>query len=120
MATVYVGGVADVVTTTAERTVYETVPVPGLASLPAPQAHLSWFREDSSYYRLQLTSGPAVAGAAPTGDVVGLIRTNEGVLTAEAVWDAPFPFASEEAAKAWYASAEGRQLRALLLSVRAS
>ena len=116
MATVYVGAIGDVVAGNVERTVYETLPVPGLASLPAPQAHLSWYREDSSAYRLQLTSGPAAAGA----ETVGLIRTHEGVLSAEVVWDAPQPFASEEAAKAWYASDEGRQLRALLLSLRAS
>lgn len=116
MAAVYVGAIGDVVASDVERTVYETVPVPGLASLPAPQPHLSWYREDSSVYRLQLTSGAAAADS----DVVGLIRSNEGVMSAEVVWDVPQPFASEDAAKAWYASDEGRQVRALLLSLRAS
>ncbi|WP_077490726.1 hypothetical protein [Sinomonas mesophila] len=121
MATVYIGGLADMVAGGGSRTVYESVPVPGLASLPAPQAHVSWFREgdgDSALYHLRLTAGTPAATPDPATERV--VQTHEGVLGAEAVWDVPRPFASEEAAKAWYDSDEGRQLRALLLSLRAS
>lgn len=118
MATVYIGQVTDAVTTPAVRTVYESTPVPGLAALPAPAAHVSWYRDDSggaSAYRLHLTAGPAAAGEGMSLD--GIIRAGGGVLVAEVVWDSPTPFASEEAAEAWYASQEGQQVRALLTSI---
>ena len=120
MATVYIGAVADVVASNVERTVYETVPVPGLASLPAPQAHLSWYREDASMYWLQITAGPAVSGPSTPGAPGGLSRPHAGGVAAPVVGPPPQRSAAAVVGKAWYASDEGRQLRALLLSLRAS
>lgn len=123
MATVYVGAIGDEVGQSGTRTVYESIPVPGLAGFPAPAPHASFFRAESggvSHYTLALTAGATQSGeAAPMQAPSGLIQTGTGVMTAEAVWDSPTPFSSEDAAKAWYASAEGRAVRGILLSLRA-
>jgi hypothetical protein len=118
MATVYIGQVTDAVTTPVVRTVYESTPVPGLAALPAPAAHASWYRDDAGgvpAYRLHLTAGPAASGEGMSLD--GIIRAGADVLVAEVVWDSPTPFASDAAAQAWYASREGQQVKAVLTSI---
>lgn len=123
MATVFIGGTGDVVSQAGPRTVYESAGVPGLAGLPGEPAHASFYRVGNgaaSQYVLGLTAGAVASGEnAPGSAPTGLIQTGSGVLAAEAVWDSPAPFASDHAARAWYASDEGRAVRALLLSIRA-
>lgn len=116
-ATVYSGQIADGVTSPVTRTVFESVPVPGLQGQPAPAAQYSFYVDrvnEIATYRMHLTAGAPVPGAEMTLD--GIIRTAQGVLVAD-VHFIEKPFASDDAAKAWLASAEGQALKALLLSL---
>ncbi|MDQ0823605.1 hypothetical protein QFZ79_001350 [Arthrobacter sp. V4I6] len=116
-ATVYSGQIADGVTSPVTRTVFESVPVPGLQGQPAPAARYSFYVDrvnDLATYRMHLTAGAPIPGAEMALD--GIIRTAHGVLVAD-VHFIEKPFASDAAAKSWLAGAEGQALKALLLSV---
>jgi hypothetical protein len=116
-ATVYSGHIADGVTHPVTRDVFETQPVPGLQQQSAPVAHYSFYAdrmEDNSVYRMHLTAGAPPSGADLAQD--GIIRVGKDVLVAE-VQFIEKPFASDAAAKAWLAGAEGQALKALLLSI---
>ena len=116
-ATVYYGQVADAVSHPVTRTVFESEPVPGLGQQPAPAAHYSFYvdrMDGNPTYRMHLT-----AGAPPAGEdsrVEGIIRVGEKVLVAD-VRFIDKPFSSDEAAKSWLEGAEGKALKALLLSM---
>lgn len=116
-ATIYSGHIADGVTHPVTRDVFETRPVPGLQQQPAPVAHYSFYAdrmEDNSVYRMHLTAGAPPSGADLAQD--GIIRVGKDVLVAEVEFIEK-PFASDAAAKAWLAGAEGQALKALLLSI---
>ena len=116
-ATIYSGHIADGVTHPVTRDVFETQAVPGLKQQPAPVAHYSFYAdrmEDNSVYRMHLTAGAPPSGADMAQD--GIIRVGKDVLVAE-VQFIEKPFASDAAAKAWLAGAEGQALKALLLSI---
>lgn len=116
-ATIYSGHIADGVTHPVTRDVFETQVVPGLKEQPAPVAHYSFYAdrmEDNSVYRMHLTAGAPPSGADLALD--GIIRVGQDVLVAE-VQFIEKPFASDAAAKAWLAGAEGQALKALLLSI---
>jgi hypothetical protein len=116
-ATIYSGHIADGVTHPVTRDVFETQVVPGLKEHPAPVAHYSFYAdrmEDNSVYRMHLTAGAPPSGADLALD--GIIRVGQDVLVAE-VQFIEKPFASDAAAKAWLAGAEGQALKALLLSI---
>ncbi len=60
-----------------------------------------------------LTAGLPVS---PDGQVQnGLIMLGNRVLTADVLFDGP-PFASDDAAKHWYWGADGKTLKAILMS----
>ena len=62
-ATVYTGQIADGVTSPVTRTMFESVPVPGLQDQPAPTAHYSFYVDrvnDIAKYRMHLTAGEPV------------------------------------------------------------
>jgi hypothetical protein len=113
---IYTGEIADVVATSAARTVLETDPVPGLVGQAVPTPHSSFFVDrsgDAAQYRMGLTPGLPVS---PDGKVQdGLIMLGSRVLTADVVFDGP-PFENDDAAKAWYWGAEGKTPKALLMS----
>ena len=113
---IYTGEIADVVATSAVRTVLETDPVPGLVGQSVPTPHSSFFVDrsgDAAQYRMGLTPGLPVS---PDGKVQdGLIMLGSRVLTADVVFDGP-PFPDDDAAKAWYWGPEGATLKALLMS----
>ena len=116
-ATIYSGHIADGVTHPVTRDVFETQVVPGLKEQPAPVAHYSFYAdrmEDNSVYRMHLTAGAPPSGADLALD--GIIRVGQDVLVAE-VQFIEKPFASDAAAKAWLAGAEGQALKTLLLSI---
>ncbi|MCU1522998.1 MAG: hypothetical protein JWN19_3383 [Arthrobacter sp.] len=116
-ATVYSGQIADGVTNPVTRTVFESVPVPGLQGQPSPAAQFSFYVDrvnEIATYRMHLTAGAPIPGAEMALD--GIIRTAQGVLVAD-VHFIEKPFANDEAAKSWLAGAEGQALRALLLSL---
>jgi hypothetical protein len=115
--TVYSGQIADGVSHPVRRTVFESEPVTGLSRQPAPAAHYAFYvdrMDGNPTYRMHLT-----AGAPPAGDsarIDGIVRIGKEVLVAD-VRFVEKPFASDDAAKAWLAGAEGKALKALLLSV---
>ena len=116
-ATIYAGEIADGVASPVTRTVFESVPVPGLQGQPEPAAHYSFYVDrvnDLANYRMHLTPGVPIAGAEMR--LGGIIRTGDRILIADVEF-VDNPFASDEAAKAWLASAEGQALKALLLSM---
>ncbi|WP_457973283.1 hypothetical protein [Arthrobacter sp. D1-17] len=116
-AMIYSGHIADGVAHPVTRDVFETQPVPGLQQQPAPVAHYSFYAdrmEDASVYRMHLTAGAPPSGADLAQD--GIIRVGKDVLVAE-VQFIEKPFASDAAARAWLAGAEGQALKALLLSI---
>ena len=116
-ATVYSGRIADGVSHPVTRTVYESAPVPGLASQPAPAAHYGFYvdRMDSNAtYRMHLAAGAPKSGQGSALD--GIIRAGDGVILADVKFIEK-PFANDAAAKSWLAGAEGQALKALLLSI---
>ncbi|KRE56858.1 hypothetical protein ASG92_23790 [Arthrobacter sp. Soil736] len=115
--TVYSGLIADGVTHPVTRTVFESAPVPGLQEQPAPAAHYSFYvdrMDNNPAYRMHLAAGAPAAGKGMALD--GIIRIGKEVLVADAQFIEK-PFASDAAAKAWLASAEGQAIKSLLLSV---
>lgn len=116
-ATIYAGKVADGVSFPVARTVFESAPVPGLGQETAPAAHYAFYvdrMDGRPTYRMHLTAGAPEPGDGSALD--GIIRVGEGVLVAEVKF-IDNPFESDAAAKAWLAGAEGRSLKALLLSI---
>ncbi|MEV8085560.1 hypothetical protein [Pseudarthrobacter oxydans] len=113
---IYTGQIADVVASSAARTVLETDPVPGLVGQSFPTPHSSFFVDrsgDAATYRMGLTPGLPVS---PDGEVRdGLVMLGDRVLTADVVFTGQ-PFANDEEAKAWYWGTEGQALKALLMS----
>ncbi|MCU1566195.1 MAG: hypothetical protein JWQ56_1132 [Pseudarthrobacter sp.] len=113
---IYTGEIADVVAGSGSRTVLETDPVPGLIGHSVPTPHSSFFvdrNDGTATYRMGLTPGLPVS---PDGKVQnGLIMLGSRILTADVVFTGA-PFANDEAAKEWYWGAEGRTLKALLMS----
>ena len=65
-------------------------------------------------YRMHLTAGAPQPGDGSALD--GIIRVGDGVLVAEVKF-IDNPFESDAAAKTWLSGAEGRSLKALLLSI---
>jgi hypothetical protein len=114
--TIYTGEIADIVAGTGARTVLETDPVLGLRGHAVPTPHSSFFVDRSggaAQYRMGLTAGLPVS---PDGQVQnGLIMLGNRVLTADVLFDGP-PFASDDAAKDWYWGADGKTLKAILMS----
>jgi len=113
---IYYGQIADVVAGSANRTVIETDPVPGLRDHSVPTPHSSFFVDRSggaARYRMELTAGLPVS---PDGQVrEGPVLLGGRVLSANVLFD-PQPFANDEAAKAWYCGPEGQPLKAVLVS----
>jgi len=113
---IYYGQIADVVAGSANRTVIETDPVPGLRDHSVPTPHSSFFVDRSggaARYRMELTAGLPVS---PDGQVrEGPVLLGGRVLSANVLFD-PQPFANDEAAKAWYWGPEGQALKAVLVS----
>ncbi|UKA54208.1 hypothetical protein LFT45_21370 [Arthrobacter sp. FW305-BF8] len=116
-ATVYSGRAADGVSHPVTRTVYESVPVPGLAAQPAPAAHYAFYvdrMDGNATYRMHLAAGAPKSGQGSALD--GIIRAGDGVILADVKF-IENPFANDAAAKSWLAGAEGQALKALLLSI---
>ncbi|WP_426228500.1 hypothetical protein [Pseudarthrobacter sp. DSP2-3-2b1] len=116
-AEIYTGVIADGVSSPVTRTVFESVPVPGLQGQPEPAAHYSFYVDnvnEIATYRMHLTPGAPIAGAEM--GLPGLIRIDGRILIAEVTFIAN-PFASDDAAKAWLAGEEGQALKALMMSV---
>lgn len=119
-ATIYTGQIADGVTSPVTRTVFESTPVPGLQGQPEPAAHYSFYVDrvnEIAKYRMHLTAGKPIAGAEMALD--GIIRVGDRVLIADVEF-IDNPFSSDDAAKAWLATAEGQALKSLLLSISSS
>ncbi|WP_457964192.1 hypothetical protein M1E17_21960 [Arthrobacter sp. D1-29] len=116
-AEIYTGEIADGVSSPVTRTVFESVPVPGLQGQPDPAAHYSFYVDnvnDIAIYRMHLTPGVPLAGAEMA--LGGIIRIGDRVLIAEVDF-IDNPFASDDAAKSWLAGTEGQALRGLLMSI---
>jgi hypothetical protein len=100
------------------RTVFFSEPVPGLQGHSGPEtAHASFYvdRIDGDpHYRLSLTHRAAVSPDGTEGVDVVIVGGNR-VLAANVVFTGG-PFASDSAAKAWFAGAEGQALTAILMS----
>ncbi|MGN7201542.1 hypothetical protein [Arthrobacter sp. SAFR-044] len=113
---IYYGQIADVVAGSATRTVIETDPVLGLRDHSVPTPHSSFFvdrSEGTARYRMELTAGLPVS---PDGQVrEGPVLLGDRVLSADVLFDGQ-PFADDDAAKAWYWSAEGQTLKSVLMS----
>lgn len=113
---IYTGEIADVVAGSGARTVLETDPVLGLRGHAVPTPHSSFFVDRSgggAHYRMGLTAGLPVS---PNGQVQnGLIMLGDRILSADVMFEGT-PFANDEAAKAWYWGADGRTLKAILMS----
>lgn len=115
---VFVGRITDAVTGPVTRTVLDEAPVPGLAQQPAPAAHYAFYLDDGAglhSYHLRLVAGSPDGGEAMALD--GIIRTETGILLAEVQFAQSPAFQTTDAAKAWLASAQGQQVRAMLLSI---
>ncbi len=115
--TVYSGQIADGVSHPVRRTVFESEPVPGLSQQPAPAAHYAFYvdrMDGTPTYRMHLSAGAPPAGDSARMD--GIIRIGKEVLVADVKFIEK-PFASDDAAKDWLDGAEGRALKALMLSV---
>lgn len=116
-AEIYAGEIADGVSSPVTRTVFESVPVPGLQGQPAPAAHYSFYVDnvnDVANYRMHLTPGAPLAGAEMA--LGGIIRIGDRVLIAEVDF-IDNPFANDNAAKSWLGGGEGQALKALLMSI---
>lgn len=116
-AEIYTGVIADGVSSPVTRTVFESLPVPGLQGQPEPAAHYSFYVDnvnEIATYRMHLTPGAPIAGAEM--GLPGLIRIGERILIAEVTF-IDNPFVSDDAAKAWLAGEEGQALKALMMSI---
>ena len=100
------------------RTVFFSEPVPGLQGHSGPSDTYASFYVDNIYgephYKLSLTAGAALAPDGTEVADAAIIGGNR-ILMAGVVF-AGGPFASDEAAKAWFAGAEGQALKEVLMS----
>ncbi|WP_052690590.1 hypothetical protein [Pseudarthrobacter chlorophenolicus] len=116
LVSIYYGQIADGVSGPVTRTVFESVPVPGLQGRSTPEAHVSFYvdwDDDDATYHLQLTAGAPATG--PRDAVKGIILLGDRVLTAEVLFDDQ-QFPDDKAARAWFAGSQGQALKAILAS----
>lgn len=115
---IFYSEVGGAVTGPLTRTVFYSEPVPGLRGQSGPVvAHASFFVDNidgEPHYRMALTAGAAVSPAGGAAADVVIVGGNR-VLAATVVFTGG-PFASDEAAQAWFAGEEGQALKALLMS----
>jgi hypothetical protein len=114
--TIFYGQIADSVTGPVTRTVFDSVPVPGLQGRSTPEARASFYvdwDDDDATYHLQLTAGAPATG--PRDPVNGIILLGDRVLTAEVLFDGR-EFPDDRAARAWYQGSEAQALREILAS----
>lgn len=115
---IFYSEVGGAVTGPLTRTVFYSEPVPGLRGHSGPVvAHASFFVDNidgEPHYRMALTAGAAVSPAGGAAADVVIVGGNR-VLAATVVFTGG-PFASDEAAQAWFAGEEGQALKALLMS----
>jgi hypothetical protein len=116
--TVFYSEVGGAVAGPHTRTAFFSEPVPGLQGHSGPEtAHASFYvdRIDGQpHYRLSLTHRAAISPDGTEGADVVIVGGNR-VLAANVVFTGG-PFASDAAAKAWFAGAEGQALKAVLMS----
>jgi len=100
------------------RTVFFSEPVPGLQGQSGPADTHASFYVDNIYgelhYKLSLTAGAALSPDGREVADASIIGGNR-ILMAGVVFTGD-PFASDEAAKAWFAGAEGQALKDVLMS----
>jgi hypothetical protein len=100
------------------RTVFFSEPVPGLQGQSGPADTHASFYVDNIYgelhYKLSLTAGAALSPDGREVADASIIGGNR-ILMAGVVFTG-VPFASDEAAKAWFAGAEGQALKDVLMS----
>ncbi|TDL31696.1 hypothetical protein [Arthrobacter nitrophenolicus] len=100
------------------RTVFFSEPVPGLQGQSGPADTHASFYVDNIYgelhYKLSLTAGAALSPDGREVADASIIGGNR-ILMAGVVFTGG-PFASDEAAKAWFAGAEGQALKDVLMS----
>ncbi|ACL41691.1 conserved hypothetical protein [Pseudarthrobacter chlorophenolicus A6] len=116
LVSIYYGQIADGVSGPVTRTVFESVPVPGLQGRSTPEAHASFYvdwDDDDATYHLQLTAGAPATG--PRDAVKGIILLGDRVLTAEVLFDDQ-QFPDDKTARAWFAGSQGQALKAILAS----
>ncbi|WP_314216521.1 hypothetical protein [Pseudarthrobacter equi] len=116
LVSIYYGQIADGVSGPVTRTVFESVPVPGLQGRSTPEAHASFYvdwDDDDATYHLQLTAGAPATG--PRDAVKGIILLGDRVLTAEVLFDDQ-QFPDDKSARAWFAGSQGQALKAILAS----
>jgi hypothetical protein len=109
----YEGGAAGPIV---RRTIIEQadVPLPDQRRRAVYAFYSDTIPGGATWYSMGIESGPlAATNTATTGG--GVVLPN-GILQAHVVF-ADVPFSSLDAARAWYAAAEGQQLRALFLSM---
>ena len=113
---IYYSQVGDATAGSVSRFILETDPVPGLIGAAVPTPSSSFFVDHAfgaATYRMGLTAGSPVS---PDGQVqYGIVMLGDRILTADVLFTGQ-PFANDEAAKGWYWGAEGRTLKALLMS----
>ncbi|GGG81464.1 hypothetical protein GCM10007172_38630 [Sinomonas atrocyanea] len=109
----YAGGAAGPVSS---RTIIEQarVPLPDQRGQAVYAFYADATPDGRTWYSMGIESGPLSASDKSTTG--GAVELPNGFLLAHVVF-ADAPFGSVAAAKAWYASAEGEQLRALFLSL---
>ncbi|MFE8885967.1 hypothetical protein ACFYLX_08965 [Pseudarthrobacter enclensis] len=113
---IFYGQIADSVTGPVTRTVFDSVPVPGLQGRSTPEARASFYvdwDDDDATYHLQLTAGAPATG--PRDPVNGIILLGDRVLTAEVLFDGR-QFPDDRAARAWFEGNEAQALRGILAS----
>lgn len=100
------------------RTVFFSEPVPGLQGQSGPADTHASFYVDNIYgelhYKLSLTAGAALSPDGREVADAAIIGGNR-ILMAGVVFTGG-PFAGDEAAKAWFAGAEGQALKEVLMS----
>jgi hypothetical protein len=115
---IFYGEVGGSATGPLTRSVFYSEPVPGLDGQTGPAvAHASFFVDHidgEPHYRMALTGGAAIRPDGGQAADVVIVGGNR-VLAATVVFSGG-PFASDEAAKAWFAGEEGQVLKALLTS----
>ncbi|RKO22804.1 hypothetical protein D7Z96_12585 [Pseudarthrobacter phenanthrenivorans] len=113
---VYYSQIGDATAGNVSRFILETDPVPGLIGAAVPTPSSSFYVDHAfgtATYHMGLTAGSPIS---PDGQVqYGLIQLGDCILTADVLFDGR-QFANDEAAKEWYWSAEGRALKAVLMS----
>ncbi len=115
---IFYGEVGGSATGPLTRSVFSSEPVAGLHGHTGPAiAHASFFVDHidgEPHYRMALTGGAAIRPDGGHAADVVIVGGNR-VLAATVVFRGG-PFASDEAAQAWFAGEEGQALKALLMS----